>query len=242
MMSISVNTIVKTPFSFSNIIKTCSKFNSLIKSIKNTKSPCIKLCFNHKHIELDTHNLLSKLKDHISAKTDYETFKEEERKIQIFSAINSVIDEIQAMYLADPQKKLAVINSEDKDVIFKNVQRYCGLQESDILLNASQSFIRQRIQYDPNVDKAIQHLKIDIDIEKIATNLDIINADRKATTKYVVELINDTVCKDFYPNINFDKIKESAAQSTRHILEQKLSEYYRQKMDFYLLATKETAV
>ena len=153
-----------------------------------------------------------------------------------------MIDEIQAMYLADPQKKLAVINSVDKDVIFKNVQRYCGLQESDILLNASQSFIRQRIQYDPNVDKAIQHLKIDIDIEKIATNLDIINADRKATTKYVVELINDTVCKDFYPNINFDKIKESAAQSTRHILEQKLSEYYRQKMDFYLLATKETAV
>ena len=239
-MSISVNTIVKTPFSLSNIIKTCSKFNGLIKSIKNTKSPCIKLCFNHKHIELDTHNLLSKLKDQIFAKTDYKTFEVEERKIQIFSAINSVIDEIQAMYLADPKKKLAVINSEDKDVIFKNVQRYCALQESDILLKASQSFIRQRIQYDPNVDKAIQHLKIDI--EKIATNLDIINADSKATTKYVVELINDTVCKDFYPDIDFGKIRKSAAQNTRHILEQKLSEYYRQKMDFYLLATKETAV
>ncbi|MEQ4673537.1 hypothetical protein ABN063_03135 [Providencia vermicola] len=241
-MSISVNTIVKTPFSFSNIIKTCSKFNRLIKSIKNTNSPCIKLCFNHKHIELDTHNLLSKLKDHISAKTDYETFKEEERKIQIFSAINSVIDEIQAMYLADPQKNLAVINSEDKGVIFKNVQRYYGLQESDILLNASQSFIRQRIQYDPNVDKAIQHLKIDIDIEKIATNLDIINADRKATTKYVVELINDTVCKDFYPDIDFGKIRESAAQSTRHILENKLSQYHCKKIDYYILRTEGTAV
>lgn len=238
MMSISVNTIVKTPFSLSNIIKTCSKFNGLIKSIKNTKSPCIKLCFNHKHIELDKHNLLNNLKGCISAGTDYKTFEEGEKTLQISSAINSVIDETQAMFLSDPKKNQVVIDKKDKSILFENIQRDCGLQEADMQLDAAQPFTKQLIQNDTKVKEAIQYLKLN------TKNMDLnrVNADSKVTTKYVIEALNDTVCEDFYPNIDFGKIRKSAVQNTRHILEQKLSEYYRQKMDFYLLATKETAV
>lgn len=237
-MSIYVNTIVKSPFSLSSFIKTCSRFHHLIKSIKNTNTPCIKLNFNHKHIELDKHHLLTHLKGSISAKTDYKTFVAGERKIQISSTINSVIDEIQAMFLADPQKNQAVIKSDDRKAIFKHVAAFCHLQDSDLDMKASQQFIKQLLQDDPKVKEAIQYLKLkakSLDINKI-------NTDSAATTKYVVEMLNDTVCKDFYPDIDFGKIRESAAQSTRHILEKKLSEYHCKKIGSYILATEGTAV
>ncbi|WP_353242465.1 hypothetical protein [Providencia sp.] len=233
-MSIYVNTVVKRPFSLSGYTKTCSKINHLIKGIKNTNTPCIKLNFNHKHIELDKHNLLNNLKGRISAEIDYKTFEAGEKTLQISSAINSVIDETQAIFLPVPKKNQVVIDKKDKSILFKNIQRDCGLQESDMQLDAAQPFTKQLIQNDTKVKEAIHYLKLNtknIDLNKI-------NADSKATTKYVVEVLNDTVCKDFYPNIDFGKIRESAAKNTRSILEKK----HYQRIDFYILRTEGTAV
>lgn len=233
-MSIYVNTVVKSPFSLSGYTKICSKIHHLIKGIKNTNTPCIKLNFNHKHIELDKHNLLNNLKGRISAEIDYKTFEAGEKTLQISSAINSVIDETQAIFLSDPKKNQVVIDKKDKSILFKNIQRDCGLQESDMQLDAAQPFTKQLLQNDTKVKEAIHYLKLNtknIDLNKI-------NADSKATTKYVVEVLNDTVCKDFYPNIDFGKIRESAAKNTRSILEKK----HCQRIDSYILRTEGTAV
>lgn len=237
-MSTYVNTVVKTPFSLSSIIKKCNKFNNLINCIKNTKNLCIQLSFNHKHIELDKHNLLNNLKGCISAGTDYKTFEAGEKTLQISSAINSVIDETQAMFLSDPKKNQVVIDKKDKSILFKNIQRDCGLQESDIQLDAAQPFTKQLLQNVQEVKEAIQCLKSN------TKNMDLnrINSDSKATTKYVVGVLNDAVCKDFYPDIDLGKIRESAAQSTRHILEEKLFKYHCKKIDSYISRTEGTSV
>ncbi|EPL6455203.1 MULTISPECIES: hypothetical protein [Providencia] len=233
-MSLYVNIVVKKTFSLSELIKKCSKFHHLIRNIKNTNIPCIKLNFNHKHIELDKHNLLNNLKESISARTNYETFEVGEKTLQISSRINSVIDEIQAIYLATSKKNQAVIDSKDKLTLFNNIQSDCGLQESDIQIDAAQPFLKQLLQNDQKVKEAIQYLKLN------TKNMDLnkINADSKATTKYVIEVLNDAVCKNFYPNIDFGKIRESAAKNTRSILEKK----HCQRIDSYILRTEGTAV
>ncbi|MBN4867502.1 MULTISPECIES: hypothetical protein [Providencia] len=237
-MSLYVSTVVKKTFSLSRFIKTCSKFHHLIKNIKNTNTACIELSFNHKHIELDTHNLLNNLKVSISSGTDYKTFEAAEKTLQISSMINSVIDQVQATFLANAKKNQAVINSKDRLTIFKNAQSDCDLQESDIQIDAAQPFTKQLLQNDPKVKEATQYLKLN----PKSIDLSSVNADSKATTKYVVEQLNDIACKNLYPDIDFSKIRESAAQSTRHILENKLSKYHCKKIDYYILRTEGTAV
>lgn len=234
-MSLYVNTVAKTPFPTSSFVKICNKFSKLMKNINNQY---IELYLNQKSINLDKHRLLNNLQHKIAKVADNDAFKQSEKTIQISSTINATIDKVQADFLINPNKNQSVIKSDDKKAIFKHVTTFCHLQDSDIDINASQQFIKQLLQDDPKVKEAIQYLKLkakSLDINKI-------NTDSAATTKYVVEMLNDTVCKDFYPDIDFGKIRESAAQSTRHILEKKLSEYHCKKIGSYILATEGTAV
>lgn len=133
-----------------------------------------------------------------------------------------------------PKKNQSVIDSKDKLALFKKIQGDCRLQDSDIQIDAAQPFTKQLLQGVQEVKEAIQYLK------STTKNMDLnkINADSKATTKYVVDLLNDTICKDFYPDIDFGKIRESAAKNTRSILEKK----HCQRIDSYILRTEGTAV
>lgn len=237
-MNLYANTAVKNTLTLRSFIKKQNKFNELINDVKINNTPRIKLSFNHKYIELNKRNFIHNLKSNISSGTDYKTFEAAEKTLQISSMINSMIDQVQASFLANAKKNQAVINSEDKLIIFKNVQSDCDLQNSDIQINAAQPFTKQLLQNDPKVKKAIQYLKLN----PKSIDLNSVNADSKATTKYVVEVLNDIARKNFYPNIDFDKIKESAAQSTRDILENKLSKYHCKKIDLYILRTEGTAV
>lgn len=237
-MSLYVTPIVKKNLPFSHIIKIYSKFSESIKSTKNNNSNYIELSFNRKHVKLNKTKLINELTKEISTICDKKTFKQSEREIQISSTINATIDEIQAAYFACPKKKHIAINSNNRDAIFEHVKKDCSLQASDVKTNASQRFIKQLLQNNAKVKDAIQNLKAttnNLDIEKN-------NADSKATTKYVIDTLNDAVCSDFFPDINFDKIRESATQKTRAELENKHYRALCQSIDSYRIMAEGTAV
>lgn len=234
-MSLYVNTVAKTPFPTSSFVKICNKFSKLIKNINNQY---IELYLNQKSINLDKHRLLNNLQHQIATVVDNDTFKQNEKPIQISSTINASIDKIQARFLTNPKKNQAIIESDDRKAIFKHVATFCHLQDSDIDINASQQFIKQLLQDDPKVKEAIQFLKLK------AKNLDInkINTDSAVTTKYVVDTLNNKLCEDFFPTVDFDEIQKIAEQKTLSILEEKLHHSKYQNAVSYSLAGKETAV
>lgn len=215
-MSVHLNQTVKSPKPFITIAKGCSKFSYKIKEALNINIKKIELKFEDNTTTLNENKIVRKLKFEIKKSVPLKEFKESEKKIQINSTINRAIDKTRAE-LSDKLNKTKVsLTSNDKKEIFHHVAKKCGISESDIDMNASQQFIKHILPQQNQIKKAIKHY---LSLKKEQTN-----KNNAAVTKYVIDTVNARVQEIFFPDINFQEIKDCAKSEAKTLLENKLNQ------------------